>query len=174
MKTRTFFFGMLLISFFPLCMTSCGKEELSGQQANNNISVVETSGGIMDRGVLDGNVHGMFVSLTNVSISTTATPNKSAMESNRLNIYLQSESDGIIKDGTYIYSPSRSVSPLIFQSAVVYLQNKETGNSDAFDVSDGSVVVARTGAYYTFSMNGILSNGNAFRATFGGSLSYSD
>ncbi len=172
MKTKKSFAGLLLIFSFSVMMVSCGKENLT---ATSSVSTAVISGGIMDLGVVEGNVHGMHVSLSNVQISLTEKPVKSALETNnRLNMYLQTESDGIIKDGVYHFSGTNNTSPFIFRTGLVYMQNRQTGITDSFDVSGGTIVVARTGTYYTFNLTGTLSNGNSIHAAFGGSLSYSD
>jgi hypothetical protein len=172
MKTKKSFTGLLLIFSFSVMMVSCGKETMTG---TNDVSTAGISGGIMDLGVVDGNVHGMHVSLSNVQISLTDNPVKSALKTdNRLNMYLQTESDGIIKDGVYHFSGTNITSPFIFRTGLVYMFNKQAGITDSFDVSGGTIVVARTGTYYTFNLTGTLSNGNPIYATFGGSLSYSD
>jgi hypothetical protein len=172
MKTKKYLAGLLMIFSFSVIMVSCGKEDLTG---TGNVTSAGVSGGIMDLGVVEGNVRGMHVSLTNVQVSLADNSNKSALETqNGLNIFLQTESDGIIKDGVYYFSGTNNTSPFIFRRAQVSMKNQVTGNADTFDVAGGSVVVARTGTYYTINMTGTLLNGSAVRAAFGGLLSYSD
>lgn len=176
MNAKIGFIGLLVLFSFSVMIVSCGNDDLAGtgEKSDKSVSTTETTGGIMDLGAVEGNVHGMQVSLSYVSISINDVPNGNAAVTNRLNIYLYSESDGIIKDGTYHFSGTKNVSSFIFKTALVYMQNKETGRSDAFEVSGGTIVVARSGTYYTFNMKGTLSNGNAILASFAGSLSYSD
>ena len=98
----------------------------------------------------------------------------SPVESSQLKIDLLTQSDGIISDGTYLFSDTTTVSPFTFKTASVMMPNTDSGIYDAFDLSGGSVTVARTGTSYNITLDGTLSNGNAIQGTFSGVLSYSD
>jgi major membrane immunogen (membrane-anchored lipoprotein) len=171
MKTTNTFFYYLMVIAMTITLVSCGSKDFS--EAKDPSLSNQQAGAIVDLGVINGDLHQMSVTLSNVIISINSFK-VAAVKSSLVYIHLFTNSNGMINDGTYTYSNSDHYSPFTFKTGSVYFPNAEANSFDAFEMSDGSISVSREGTTYHISLNGTLADGNTVSGTFHGILSYSD
>lgn len=171
MKTTSTFLNYLMVAALTITLVSCGSKDFSVVK-DPNLSD-QQAGTIVDLGVINGDLHQMSVTLTNV---TTSINNLKVATLMRCHVYIHlfTNTNGVINDGTYTYSNSGNYSPFTFKTGSVYVPKAEANSFDAFDMADGSISVSRDGTTYHITLNGTLSDGNNVSGTFHGILSYSD
>lgn len=172
MKTTNFSIDLLIVATIALNLVSCANKDLSGTKVSTGTD--QPAGAIVDLGVINGDLHQMTVSLSNVSISMSTLKVGEPLSSSLVNLNLFTNSNGMIKDGTYTFSNANNYLPFTFKSGSVYMHNATTNNYDAFDMNDGSIYLIRDGTTYHITLSGTISNGNSVQGSFHGILSYSD
>lgn len=176
MKTQKFVFCVLMAFSSSIIMISCGKDTLSDSNVSSYsvATPVQASGDIVDLGVVEGDLHHMYVSLSDVSVAVNGTLNGNPIESSQFIFQLFSTSDGIIPDGTYTFSGSGERAPYTFTAAALSMPNKDSNNFDSFEISSGTLTLNRMDTFYEINLEGSLSSGEAFSSSFKGSLNYKD
>ncbi len=156
---------------------SCTKEKMSGTNGITDSlqSSGQSAGGIVDMGVVNGDLHHMSVSLSEVMpISYTGLKKASPTTNSRINFEIFSRSDGIINDGTYYFSSITDHSPFTFKSGNLYMPTLDNTILNTYEVSGGTITVVRNGGSYSINIESEISNGGSFTGYFNGPLSYMD
>ena len=160
-----------------LFLGSCTKDKMLGTNGltDSMQSSVPSAGGIVDMGVVNGDLHHMSVSLSEVMpISYTGLKKASPTTNSRLNFEIYTNSDGIINDGTYYYSSITDHSSFTFKSGSLYMPTLDNTILNTYEVSGGTIRVVRNGGSYSISIESEISNGGSFTGYFNGPLSYMD
>lgn len=160
---------ILAISMVILSV-SCTERNLD---LKTNSGIPPMSGGIVDMGVVSGDVHHMSLSLSGVEFNTAGKSATIPPVTGSVHIELFTDTDGIINNGTYKYSAAGDNSPFTFRSGALYF-SPVTKNFNAFAVNGGSMTVVRTGISYYITLDVTVSSGDAFTGHFDGNLSYMD
>lgn len=158
------------VFFMILSSISCSDQNFDSK---TNSGIPPMSGGIVDMGVVNGDVHHMTLSLSGVEISAADKAASIPPVTSSVYIELYTNTDGIINNGTYRYSAFGDNAPFTFQSGAVYL-SPVTENFNAFAVNGGTVTVVRTGISYYITLDVTVTSGDSFVGHFTGNLSYMD
>jgi len=168
-------FVLLIATIFAI---SCTKESAllvkvptSGTYIEPPVSVI---GGMIDLGLINSETR---VMATNFTAKNIGLDGVDAMmdPSAQVTLIYYVDKDAQIPDGEYSFSNSDSKSPFTFDSAVFGGGVDSDGNLIASEnIVDGSVVVSREGAEYTFLLQGHLQSGKILSLNANGPLSYND
>ena len=154
---------------------SCSKSRLDS--GTPSVSTPATAGGIVDLGVVSGDVHHYSVSLTGVLITMPGSNNTASQSGSNVSMELFTKSDGVITDGIYNLTGNNDNTPFTFKSGTLYMNSgdlKSTNVQSVLAVNEGTVSVSRIGTNYTITLQGKVSSGYSFTGHFSGVLSYMD
>lgn len=170
MKTTNKFTAFPAVLILFIISISCSDQTFDPK---TNSGIPEMSGGIVDMGIVSGDVHQMSLSLSAVEITPA---NKAAAippVTSSVHIELYTNTDGIINNGSYTYSTSVDIRPFTFQSGAIYF-SPVSDNFNAYIITGGTLAVVRTGISYYITLDVKVANGDSYTGHFTGNLSYMD
>ena len=175
MKTQKNYLVLLMFLSLTLTFASCKKSLDTPPVINTNVvSGDQTTGSIMDFGLIDTTLHHMIVTLNDVSVSMYGQPMGATTASSKVEIDLYTNSDAYVQDGTYSFSGSNELTPFVFKSATITMPNPDTYSNDTFVLAGGAISLTRTKTSYAITFDGTMENGNSLQGSFNGELSYMD
>lgn len=175
MKTSKFAFYVFVAFSLTFLFESCGKEDLTETKVTPDTpNAVLPSGGIVDLGIVNGDIHHMSMSLSKVVLTSSGVTGGNPVDNSQINVELFSNADGIMSNATYSFSDSKDYSPMTFKTGTILISTRDASSFNSYVLNSGTIALVKNGENYYITLDGTLSNGDSIHGSFNGMLSYMD